>query len=73
MAVGGAAGALGPPRWKDPMHALGRLWRKDEGQDLVEYALLVTLIAFVVVSGVIGFGTNVLAWWTRLSARIPGL
>ncbi len=29
-------------------HMLKRLWKEEEGQDLIEYALLVALIALVV-------------------------
>jgi len=36
-----------------------RLWRDERGQDLVEYILLVTLIALAVMAGVEAFGTGV--------------
>ncbi len=32
-------------------HMLKRLWKEEEGQDLIEYALLVALIALVVAAG----------------------
>jgi len=32
------------------MSRLGRLWQDDEGQDIVEYALLLVLLAFACVA-----------------------
>lgn len=34
------------------MHILGTLWKEEEGQDLIEYVLLVALIAL---AGLVGF------------------
>jgi pilus assembly protein Flp/PilA len=44
-----------------------RLVRDDDGQDLVEYAMLLALIALVVVGGVTTFGTAISNWYTTLS------
>jgi Flp pilus assembly pilin Flp len=46
------------------------LWRQDEGQDLLEYALLITLIAIVAIGGVTLAGTNVAAVFTNIAAAI---
>jgi pilus assembly protein Flp/PilA len=48
-----------------------RLIREDHGQDLVEYAMLLALIALVVVGGVTAFGTAISTWYTTLSGRLP--
>jgi pilus assembly protein Flp/PilA len=48
-----------------------RLIRDDHGQDLVEYAMLLALIALVVVGGVTTFGTAISNWYTTLSGALP--
>lgn len=50
---------------------LVRLMRDDEGQDLVEYAMLVSLIALLCIAGVTAFGGAVNAYFTRLSTSAP--
>ena len=44
--------------------------RNDEGQDLLEYALLVALIALVAVAGITTAGTNVNTIFTQIAAKI---
>jgi pilus assembly protein Flp/PilA len=44
--------------------------REDEGQDLVEYAMLVALIALVCVIGVTAAGSSVNAIFTSIAAKI---
>ena len=44
--------------------------RKDEGQDLLEYALLVALIALVAVAAVTLTGTNVNSIFTQIAAKL---
>jgi pilus assembly protein Flp/PilA len=50
---------------------LVRLVRDDEGQDLVEYAMLIALIALIAAVGVAAFGTAVNTWFDGLSTQIP--
>ncbi len=50
---------------------LRRLVREEEGQDLVEYALLVALIAIVCVLGVTAFGSNLAAFYESITGQIP--
>ena len=49
--------------------------RNDEGQDLIEYALLVALISLVCVAALTAAGTNVNAIFTaikdKLAAAVP--
>jgi len=55
---------------------LRSLVRQDEGQDLLEYALLVALIALVAYVGVTATGTSVNAVFHTISSKIssmPGL
>jgi pilus assembly protein Flp/PilA len=47
------------------------LARKDEGQDLLEYALLVALIALVAVGAVTLAGEQVDAVFTAIAGAIP--
>ena len=49
---------------------LKRLVRGDEGQDLLEYALLVALIALVAVAAITLTGTNVNAIFTNIAAAL---
>jgi len=44
--------------------------RKDEGQDLLEYALLVALIALVAVGAITLAGTNVNVIFGRIAAAL---
>jgi pilus assembly protein Flp/PilA len=50
---------------------LVRLVRDDEGQDLVEYAMLVSLIALVCVAGVGTFGGAVNNFFAGLAGSAP--
>jgi pilus assembly protein Flp/PilA len=47
-----------------------RLVREDEGQDLIEYALLCTVIALVVFVGASLAGTNLNLWFTNIGTKI---
>jgi pilus assembly protein Flp/PilA len=49
---------------------LRTLARHDEGQDLLEYALLVALIALVCVVAITSAGTNVNGIFTRIAAAL---
>ena len=46
-------------------------WRDEEGQDLLEYALLVALIALVSVLAVTAAGVKVRDIFTAITAAIP--
>ena len=49
---------------------LMELWRRDEGQDLLEYALLVALIALVAVGAVTAAGVSVNNIFTQIAGAI---
>ena len=53
--------------------AVLRRFRRDEnGQDLIEYALLIGLVALVAVSAVSQVGTTILnVFWSVIAASIP--
>ena len=59
-----------PSRFRTPM--LRRFRHDDSGQDLIEYALLVGLVALVAVSAVTQVGTTILGvFWSVIAASIP--
>lgn len=47
-----------------------RFFRDEEGANLVEYALLVTLIALVVFAGVTLLGTNLNLWFSNMGDTV---
>jgi pilus assembly protein Flp/PilA len=52
------------------MQRLSQFIRDEEGQDVVEYGLLIATIAIVVLIGVGIFGNNINAWFQNLAGRI---
>jgi Flp pilus assembly pilin Flp len=56
---------------KGLMTALGRFVRGNDGQDLLEYALLVALIALVAIAGVTTVGQSVYdLFWRNIGQAI---
>ena len=49
---------------------LVRLMRDDEGQDLIEYALLAGFISLVAVAAITTVGTNVNTVYTKVGAQV---
>ena len=49
---------------------IDRLVQEEDGQDLVEYGLLISLVSLVGIAAVTGFGQTVFATWNDLSAKI---
>ncbi len=54
------------------MNFLRKLWNEDEGQDLVEYALIAGLIAVVCVGAITLAGGSVSTIWTAVSTSLQG-
>ena len=44
--------------------------REEEGQDVVEYGLLVATIGLVVLVGTAAFGRNIQTWFSSLGTRV---
>jgi pilus assembly protein Flp/PilA len=44
--------------------------RDEDGQDVVEYGLLIATIAIVVLVATQAFGTSINQWFSRLAGRI---
>jgi pilus assembly protein Flp/PilA len=52
---------------------LQRFVREEDGQDLVEYALLIAGIGLLVMTGVNTLGTAINAFYTRLITAVNGI
>ncbi len=52
------------------MGIVQQLIREDEGQDVVEYGLLVATIGLVVLAGTAAFGSNIQGWFSTLSTKV---
>ena len=53
------------------IHGARSFWRAEEGQDLLEYALLIALIALVSVLAVTAAGKKVETIFNAIAAAIP--
>ena len=49
-----------------------RLIRDEEGQDLIEYALLATFVSLVAIAGATLLGTALNNWYNSVSDRVNG-
>jgi Flp pilus assembly pilin Flp len=53
------------------MMAIGRLVHRDDGQDLIEYAMLVALIGLVALVGVTALGTTIqTVFWSGIGQAV---
>jgi Flp pilus assembly pilin Flp len=52
------------------MELVRQFIREEDGQDVVEYGLLIATIAIVVLVGISFFGNNIQAWFQSLAGRI---
>ena len=44
--------------------------RDEDGQDVVEYGILIATVAIVILISTSAFGSQIFAWFNRLSGRI---
>ena len=51
--------------------ALRNLVRRERGQTLIEYAVLLAFIAIVVVTAVLAFGTALRDYWRNIVTMFP--
>ncbi len=49
---------------------IDRLIRKDDGQDLIEYALLAGFISLVAITAITGVGTGVNGVWLSVDTQV---
>lgn len=72
----GRSGGLAAARWTNRKgevtmkNLLLRFVREEEGQDLIEYALLIVFIALVVVAALGPLGTQVSSVYTTISSSL---
>ena len=52
------------------MESIRKFFRDEDGQDVVEYGLLIATIAIVVLLGIGFFGSNISAWFRTLAGHI---
>jgi len=53
------------------LHALAlRLIRDEEGQDLIEYALLATFVSLVAIAGATLLGTALNGWYSKVNTQV---
>ena len=52
------------------MNSIRQFLRDEDGQDVVEYGLLIATIAIVVLVGISFFGNNIESWFKILAGRI---
>ncbi|MGA3294801.1 MAG: Flp family type IVb pilin [Candidatus Acidiferrales bacterium] len=53
-------------------HFLLRLWKEEEGQDLIEYALLILLIALVAVTTLKPLGSAISSIFANATSNLTG-
>ena len=51
---------------------LTRLLRDEQGQDLIEYALLATFVSLVAIAGATLLGTALNNWYSQVSTNVNG-
>ena len=49
-----------------------RLWNDEQGQDLIEYALLATFVALVAIVGATALGTALNNWYNTAATNVNG-
>jgi Flp pilus assembly pilin Flp len=52
------------------MYSLGNVWTNDEGQDLIEYALLAALIAILVTASITNVKNGIVNAFTNVSTAL---
>ena len=54
------------------MNLLRMMWQDDEGQDLVEYALIAGLVSIIAVVAITAAGGSIRTIWTSISNALAG-
>jgi len=55
------------------MNLLRMMWQDDEGQDLVEYALIAGLVSIIAVVAITAAGGSIKTIWTSISTALAGV
>jgi len=61
---------LTPKGKTEMMNLLKRLWKEEEGQDLIEYALLVALVALAATAGMNALASKINTEFTNLGTSL---
>jgi Flp pilus assembly pilin Flp len=56
---------------EDMKNLLARFIREEEGQDVIEYALLAAFVSTIAGTVIVTIGTDVLAMFTTTAGRLP--
>jgi Flp pilus assembly pilin Flp len=51
---------------------LGRCWEDEDGQDMVEYAIIVVLLSAVAIAAIQSVGSSVGSLWNSISSTLAG-
>ncbi len=52
---------------------IARVVREEDGQDLIEYALIATFVSLVAAVGATALGKSLDAWYTAVSTKVDGM
>jgi len=52
------------------MYVWAQIWRDENGQDLIEYALVAALIAFAAVAGMQGVAKNINSAFSAIGSKL---
>ena len=55
------------------MNLRRNMWQDDEGQDLVEYALIAALVSVVVIASITAAGVSIHGIWTSISGALTAV
>jgi len=53
------------------MNLISKLMKDESGQGMVEYGLIIAVVAVVAIVGLGAFGTQISTFFTNLSNRLP--
>ena len=56
--------------WRDLLNTVLKVWRDDRGQDIAEYALMLTVILLIVVASVSMIGGNANNIFNSVASRL---
>jgi pilus assembly protein Flp/PilA len=52
------------------MELIRKMWRDEDGQDVVEYALIAVLLAIASIATMTTLGTTISAQWTTITNKL---
>jgi pilus assembly protein Flp/PilA len=52
---------------------IARVVREEDGQDLIEYALIATFVSLVAAAGATLLGNSLNGWYTAVSGKVDGM